>query len=275
MRYFIDTLSYLFVKGKGKRFLAFFSFALVPSVILAYGLRTDLILKNLFDTPTYNNWPELFFAYFPSKRSFSTIFVALIVFVLSTACISGAVIRHFRVGDFSPKQLGKSFNDYAFPAFLYTAMNLMIYFVAYLLYSFFAYMWYTITSPKAYVALSILSLIAISCAVLYIVSSITTWLPSMCIKGVYSPNSLSTAFYQSRGKQKLFLPGHFFVIFILMITGLISYFVSKVWYVSWIINAVGFAFSYTFSIIFIITAYFGESGLPREDLKVNPYKRRY
>lgn len=272
MRYYIDTLSYLFVRGKGKRFLAFFAFALVPSLILAYGLRTEAVLKNLFANPVYHNWSELFLAYFPSKRSFTTIFVGLIVFVLSTACISGAVIRHFRVGDFSAKQIGKSFNDYALPAFLYTAMNLITYFVAYVLYSLFAYMWYTLTSPSAYIALTIISFFVILSVLLYGVSSITTWLPLMCIKGVYTPNSLSAAFYQSRGKQKYFLPGHIFATLILMITGVISYFVSKIWYVSWIINAVGFAFSYTFSIIFIITAYFGESGLPREDLKVNPYK---
>ena len=274
MRYLKDTFLYLFVYGKGKRFLLMFLSTLLPSALFAYGIRAELLFVNVISPPDYKNWGELWLSYFSPSYSYVAIILGIFVSVLATACIMGTTIRYFRVGTSSPKQFFRSFNDYALPSLLYSGMNILIYAVAYTLYTLFAFMWYNFTSPIAYAVLSYIVFFGLAILVIYIMSSLTLWLPFMCIKGIYSHNALSTAFYQSRSKQKMFLPGHFAVGIILLATALISYLVSNIWYIAWIIDTVGYSVAYTVSLIFITTAYFGENSLPREDFGVSPYKKR-
>ena len=275
MRYLKDTFSYLFIRGKGKRFAILFLFALIPSAMLAYGVRSETFLVNLISPPVYENWADVLLSYFPSTYGLISAALGVICSIIATACIMGAVIRHFRVGDFSVGQISRSFNDYALPAVFYTAMCVAIYAVAFIVYSLFAYMWYCLTSAVAYAVLSVIALIILASVTVYCMSSLTMWLPLMCVKGIYSHNALSSAFYQSRSKQKFFLPGHITIALIVLCSSVISYFVSDIWYASWIVDSIGYAIAYAFSLIFITTAFFGENRLPREDVGVSPYKRRF
>lgn len=265
----------MFIRGRGKRFAVLFLFSLVPSAMLAFGVRAEIFIANIVSPPDYANWGGLVMSYFPSPYGFISLALGILCSFISTACLMGAVIRHFRVGDFSVGQISRSFNDYALPSVFYTAMSIALYAAAFVIYSLFAYMWYRFTVPVAYTVLSFVFLFIIAAVLVYVMSSLTLWLPLMCVKGIYSPNALTDAFYRSRSKQKMFFPGHALVALIVLCTAIISYFVSKIWYVSWIIDSIGYAIAYTFSLIFITTAFFGENSLPREDVGVSPYKRRF
>jgi uncharacterized membrane protein len=95
----------------------------------------------------------------------------------------------------------------------------------------------------------------------------------MAVRGIYKRKALSTAFYQSRGKQKYFFAGYLFTSIIFIVTAAVASLATKIWYISFIVSTVGCALAYAFSVTYITVTYFAENKLPREDLEKSPYKR--
>lgn len=275
MQYLKESLRYIFVQGKGKHLLLLLLFGIVPSALFGYALPAEKILLNVISPPEYSWWGELWLSHTIGYRGLVNSGIAILLLFVTTACMCSIIVKHFRIGTFGMPSVLTASNDYFLPCLIYTLSNVIAYLFAYTLYTVFAYMWYIYFSPVAYAILCCISLVAIGFALFYYVSSIVLWLPTMTIKGLRGKTAFTTAIYQTRGKQKKLLPGKFFIVLLLTACTLISYFFSKIWYISWIINTVFYAFAYVYSIVHIIIVYFGENYLPREDLARSPYKRRY
>ena len=272
MQYLKDSLKYIYVNGAGKRFSCLFFISLFPATALAFAFPIDRLILNIYFPPQYSDWASVWLSYFNGIKSFISLLIGIVASTISTTVICGALIRHFRIGNFSTGKIIRSFNDYFFAAILYTLTLLVVFTFSLTVYTVFQYMWYTTLNPIAYKVVSTITLLIILLGLCFLLGSITLWLPSMCIKGIYK-KSMGQAFYQSRTKQKKFFPGILFVAIVLLVTTIISALVTKVWYISLIINAIGYAIAFSFFIVHMMITYFGENKLPREDLYSNPYNK--
>ena len=270
MRYLKQTMQYLFVYGRGKRYLLLFLVCLFPAAMFAFGFSMENVIGNFIAPPAYHSWGELWLSYFPGGWMFFSLLLGTITIVLSSACIIGAAIRHFRIGVFTMQQLTGSFNDYFLPSVWYTLFHVVLCAMAYTLFTVFAYMYYVFLTHMAYTVLCFVTGIIFLAGVTYIVSSVSLWYPGMCIKGDYTPAFFFRSFYNSRVKQKYFLPGHILSFSLLIVTAIVAYFTRGVWYVPEIVTTIGIAAAFAFSIVYVTVVYFGENCLPREDLN-----RRY
>ena len=276
MRYLKETLRYIFAQGKGKHFGLLFLFSLLPAALLAHAVPIEIFLSNLISPPDYQWWGELWMAHLDcGYRSIFSIVVALLLTFVTTACICRMVIRHFRIGKLSFPNILNSANDNFLACLSYGLAKMGIYLVAYTIFTLFEYLWYSTCSYVVFIVLTSITAVVLLIPVIYITSSFTLWLPTMMIKGLHGKNAFTTALYQSRGKQKLFLPGKIFIVLLFVVSMILSYFFAKIWYVSWIINTVFYAVAYAFTLCHLVVVYFGENLLPREDLRKKPYTRRY
>ena len=212
---------------------------------------------------------------FHGGLGFASIGIGLVCAILAIALTMGALIRHFRVGDFSVKQISSTINDYVLPSAVHTFSATVFATFVYTVFTLFQYMWHSNLHEKSYVALSFITLFVLVAGFVYVSSALTVWLPFMCVKGVYNVNAFTASFYMSRTKQRRFLPGHIVIALLLLATALVSHYASDVWYVKWIVDSIGYAVSISFCVCYSTIVYFGENRLPREDLNVSPYHRRY
>ena len=270
MRYLKQTMQYLFVYGRGKRFLLLFLVCLLPAAMFSFGFSAENVIGNFLSPPEYHSWGELWLSYFHGGWMFFSLLLGTITLVLASACIIGAAIRHFRIGVFTLQQLASSFNDYFLPSVWYTLFHVVLSVLSYTLFTVLAYMYYVFLSPTAYSVLCFITAFILLVGWVYIVSSLSLWYPGMCIKGDYTPTFFFHSFYNSRVKQKYFLPGHILSFSLLIVTAIVAYFTRGVWYVPEIVTTIGIAAAFAFSIVYVTVVYFGENCLPREDLN-----RRY
>lgn len=274
MHYLKETLSYILIKGKGLRFLAVISVLLIPSAMIAFGLSAGTFFTNLVYKPDFRTFGDAWLGFFASPLKMVSVAIGAIAISVSFACLIGVIITHFRTGKFSLKYVGRSFNDYFLPSFLHTLFFILNFLLNYTLFTLLVFTWNKYVSGAAYTALGFVTGVVFIGLFDYILSSLTIWLPTMCIKGGYGAKALSEAFYKSRSKQRLFLPTHLLITLVLLATGAISCFASNVWYVSFIIDTIGYAAALGLYLVYCFVAYFYENGLPREDLAGGPYKRR-
>lgn len=274
MRYLKETLDYILIKRKGLRFLAIIIVLLLPSAMIAYGLSAGKFFQNLINEPAFNTFGEVWLGFFASPFKMISVAIGAITVSVSFACLIGVIITHFRVGKFSLKFVGKSFNDYFLPSFLHTIFFIFDFVINYTLFTLLVFAWSKYANGVAYSVLGFITGAIFLSAFLYVLSSLTIWLPTMSIKGGYGIKTFTDAFYKSRTKQRLFLPTHILIALVLLITGLISYFVSNIWYVSWIVDTIGYAAALGLYLTYCFVVYFYENGLQREDLAGGPYKRR-
>lgn len=276
MKYLKQTLRYLFIESKGKHFLILLFISLVPAAAIAVCMPAERFIANVVDAPAYKNWAEAFCAYFRGDIvSGVCIPLGIILSIVTTSVIISIIIGNFRIGTFSLPSVLRATNDNFFPSVLFIGSTVLNWTVFFILYTLLSFMWYYIAIRVVFIVFSAITMAILVIIMLYIESSFTLWLPIMAIKGLRGKSAFTTAVYQSRGKQKYFLPGHLFSCLITVVTVILAYFLAKVWYVSFVISALGYAFSSLFGIVFSIIAYFGENYLPREDLNRSPYKRRF
>ena len=274
MRYLKETLDYILVKGKGIRFLSVFIVLLIPSAMIAYGLPAEKFFANLIHEPNYANFGETWLSFFTSPLTIVSVAVGLLFAATAFACVIGVIITHFRVGTFSLKYVGRSLNDYFVPAIAHSLFFIVDFIVNYTIFALLIFIWHKYANGVTYTVLGFVSGAILLSVFVYILSSLTVWLPTMSIKGDYGLKTFTDSFYKSRSKQKYFLPTHIFITLILLAMGAISHFVHGPWYVSLIIDSIGYAACLTLYIVYCFVVYFNENGLPREDLVGSPYKRR-
>lgn len=271
MRYIKESFKYIFINGKGAHFICLFFISLIPAALLAHAFPAENFVLNIFYPPEYQNWAEVWLSYFKVPSSFVALIVGFITCVIAMAGLCGALINHFRIGDLKLNKIFHSFNDYFFPAILYSLTILIVFATTFTLYTLLAYLWYIFESVIAYEVLSVISLFVLAILTIYITSSLTLWLPTMCIKGAYK-NSFFQAFSQAQSKQKSFLPSKVIAALIIAVTAILSALVTKVWFVSWIITSIGYACAFAYVIISITITYFDENKIPRDC--GHPYKWR-
>lgn len=267
-----STFAYLFKRGRGKHFLFVFLTALAPSAAFGYGVRTDAFLVNTVGRKGVANFGKLWMSHFGEKHCLAGILIGCATSLLATAIIVGMLVRHFRTADFKIKYVAYSINDYFVPVILNGMTITSIALVSFTLYVLISMLWNAVLSSGAAIALSLVFLAIIGTGAFYAVSSLTLWLPMMCIKGDYSPAALSRAFYKSRDNQKYFFPAYVGAMLVILVVMIVTYFVNVSW-VSWLAHTLGYAWIYTFMTVFAVVTYFDTERLPREDLKVSPYKR--
>lgn len=272
MKYLKNTLKYIYVNGFGKRFLCLFFISLFPAVALAFAFPIERLILNIFYPPQFDGWSSMWLSYFNGKGSLIAMPIGIAASTISTTIICGALIRHFRIGNFSTGKIIRSFNEYFFAAIIYTLTIAAFFIFSLTLYTLFQYMWYANLKLVAYKVISTITLFVIVTGMSLLLGSLTLWLPSMCIKGNFK-KSIGLSFYQSRTKQKEFLPGIFFVFIVVTVMTIISALATKAWYVSLIVDAVGYAVAFSFFIVHMMITYFEENKLPREDLHPNPYNK--
>ena len=271
MRYIKESFKYIFVNGKGAHFICLFFITLIPSALLARAVPIEKFVLNIFYPPEYSNWAELWLSYFNVPSSFIMLIFGYLTSVIAIAGLCGALINHFRIGDLKLNKIIHSFNDYFLPAALYSFTIVIVFTTTFTIYTLLAYLWYIFESVIAYEILTAITLFAFAILTMYITSSLTLWLPTMCIKGTYK-NSFVQAFSQAQSKQKFFLPNKIIIFLIVSVTAILSALVAKVWFVSWIINSIGYACAFSYVIISITIIYFDENKLPRDC--GHPYKWR-
>ncbi|HKL73917.1 MAG TPA: hypothetical protein VJ903_03395 [Clostridia bacterium] len=277
MKYLTLTFDYLFKRGKGKHFLVFSLFALLPSAVLAYFFpASDLVsLFANYNTVSLASYGSLWLNIYSQTPWSLTALIC--TFVLSGFChasICSIITRHFRVNDFSIPKIFHSMNENFFPAITVLVFVYLLILIVHSIGCLFIFLWFSLSNKILGLVLAAIFQILSIMGAVYIKSALTLWLPIMSFNGLPMRRAISTAFYKSRSFQKQVFVSSLIPILFSLCLCIGAYFVSHIWYISWILNTI----AYLFSVVVIITLDFVTfcevEGVSREDLLQSPYKRR-
>lgn len=269
MKYFNQTLAYLFKYGRGRRFLILFLLAVLPSAAIAYAFPLSDFVSFIadFGSITYRDFPSMWKDAFNfDLYSLIALAAAFVLFVLFTAYSATVITRSIRVGEFGLTKIINSVNENFFPAVAVTVFYFVTIFVAHNLFILLAFLFVHVKSRVFGTVLAALFLILICVAVTYFFSALTLWLPTMSFSGQYVTKAFVNAFYKSRNYQRYFFLPSVVVTAVLAAFAFVAHFAASVWYVKWIINTLGFALSYTFALSFSAICYCDTESITREDM---------
>jgi hypothetical protein len=277
MKYLKLTLNYLFIKGKGKHFLIFALFALLPSAVFAYFFPISNFIGVFANYSTFNitNYGTLWLSiYSHTTWAFVAFICTLILFGFSYASISSIITRHFRVNDFSIPKFSNSINENFFPAL---TVVISLYILAILLHTIgclFIFLWLALQNRILGLLLAGFCEIICLIGVAYWFSAFTLWLPIRSFNGLKMFKAMSTAYDKSRNFQAGVFISTLIPLIICSVLFAVAYMVNSIWYLSWLINTI----SYIFGVVVILTlsyvTFCEVEGVSREDLLQSPYKRR-
>lgn len=268
MKYFKDTIAYLFRYGKGRRFLTLFLLSLIPTASLAYAhpfsAYTDFLFG--FVDGNYPNFSALWLDTF-RHDAYSLIGLALsfVLFVPFTAYVAKIITRSIRVGEFGLTKIISSVNENFFPA---VTVITFYFFSAFLFHNLFILLAFLFLQIKARVfglILTVAVFIGLSMLLFYIWSSMTLWLPTMSFSGQYVTKAFLGSFSNAKSYQKTFFIPRIIIFAFLALVSLGVRFIN-VWYVQWIINTLCLALIYTFIVPFSAVAYCDSRSITREDM---------
>jgi len=276
MGFFSKTFNYLFVHDKGKRFLLFSLFALLPCAAFAYFYPAGRFIGwffNYVSVSRQSSWASLWVNIFyirPLEYLYVAAAIVLTVFLLSG--MTTVIIRPLRIGKFTVPKMSTLLGENLFPAIHTTAFIVISVLVTHTLSTFFLYLW-TFFPNTLGLILSIVTIFTFTFTAVYTYAAMTLWLPVMSMTGLSGVRALGTALACSRGHVGAFFGG-FLVMFSLILVGaVISYFTAFIWWIGFIVTAL----SYTVVTVFCIThstlAYFEAESITREDLVRSPYLR--
>lgn len=271
------TLEYVFVKQKGKHFLTFLLFAIMPALVLSYIFPPShyiAIFAN-YNTPNFANFGRLWLPLFDHPIWTLVIFVCgLLMLVFAIAAINSIIMRHFRVNDFSLPQLFISTDENFFPSF---AIALTAIILALLLHTFnclFILLWYSLRSSVLGLTLSITSVLLLLITGLYMWASLTMWLPIMSFNGIPVFKALQLSFAKSQNyHKKMFLTNFTIASFGLIFT-IAAWLCRSITPIRILLDACVYIMYITLSIPATFITYCDVEGIKREDLIQSPYKRR-
>lgn len=277
MKYLRLTLDYLFKRNKGKPFLVFASFALLPSAVLAYFFPLSNLIGIFanYNTFAFANFGSLWLnIYDHSSWAFVGLICTFVLYGFCYSCICAIITRHFRVNDFSIPKIFNSINEYFFPSLAVVVSLYILILVLHTVGCIFIYLWFSLPNKLAGIIVALATELLLILLAIYISAALTLWLPIMSFNGLPMFKAMSTAFYKSRSFQKQAFACALIPLSITFVFSALAYFVSKYWYITWILNTAG----YIFSVVVIITLNFVTfcevEGVSREDLLQSPYKRR-
>jgi hypothetical protein len=276
MKYLNLTFDYLFKRGKGKHFLVFAMFALIPCAVMAYFFPASKLvgLFTNYNTVTFTSYGAIWLNIFSHTRlSLIAAICSFILFGFCCASICSIITRHFRVNDFSIPKVFHSMNENFFPALTVIVFVYLLILIMHSIGCLFIYLWFSLSTKVIGLILAIIFELLCILVGVYIISALTLWLPIMSFNGLPMFRAMSTAFYKSRSFQKHVFVGTLFPIIVTLCVCIVAYFI-QIWYISWILNT----FAYIFAVVVIITLDFVTfcevEGVSREDLLQSPYKRR-
>lgn len=277
MKYLNLTFDYLFKRGKGKHFLVFSLFALLPSAVMAYFFPASNLIGLFanYNTVTLTSYGSLWLnIYSQTSWAIVAVICSFILYGFCYSSICSIITRHFRVNDFSIPKIFHSMNENFFPALTVLVFVYLLILIMHSIGCLFIYLWFSLANKIAGLILAVSFELLCILGGIYIISALTLWLPIMSFSGLPMFKAMSTAFYKSRSFQKDVFVGSLIPVLFALCLCIASYFVSKLWYISWILNT----FAYIFVIVVIITLDFVTfcevEGVSREDLIQSPYKRR-
>ena len=268
MNFLQQTMKYLFVEGKGKRFFLLWLFLLPACVLVGFFFPTsvypDLFAK--FQTgysPTFSAlWYDSFNC---SGWSFLSLGIAIILFVFGGGYICAIVTRHIRVGKLTFPNFFRAVNNTFFPALAVTFFFLLVTTVAHVLFVVQAYIWLQLSSRVLGLVMSILFFVLILIGMAYLLCSTTLWLPTMIFSGQYVFQALSVAFYKSRNHQRKFFLPCLIAVAIAIGVGVAGHFITP-WYVGRLLHVFVYSIVLTIAVVFSFISYCEAESVRREDL---------
>ncbi len=271
------TFDYLFRRGKGKHFLVFALFALLPSAVMAFFLPASNLVGLFanYSTVALKNYGTLWLTLFSHARWAPIALISsFILYGFCYASMCAMITRHFRVNDFSIPKIFHSMNEYFFPALTVLVFVCLLILIMHTVGCLFIYLWFSLPSKIAGLVLGIVSELLVIAGGIYVIAALTLWLPTMAFNGLPMIRAMSTAFYKSRTFQKKAFSCTLIPALISICLCIAAYFAGRAWYITWILNTL----SYLFCIVVLVTLDFVTfcevEGIPREDLLQSPYKRR-
>ncbi len=268
MKYFSQTLAYLFRYGKGRRFITIFLISLVPSALLAYAFPVAEYFRFFFgfSSSSYPDFGSMWLDTFnhDTKRLVS-LAISVVLLVLTTAYLTTVITRSIRVGEFRLTHIIHSINDNFFPASVVILFYFFTAFVAHNLFILLAYLFYQIKVKVFGLVLSILVFLGVVALLIYLWSAITLWVPTMSFSGQYVTKAFVTSFYKSRSFQRYFFLPALVVTAGVIVLSLVTYFATSLFYLGWVLNTIIYALTYTFILTFGPISYCDTEGITRED----------
>lgn len=276
MKYIYLTLQYLFKLDKGKRFLFLMLFALPPCLALAYFFP----ITGYFDwfisyTGNYTSYPELWLSLMNrNSLQIGLLILGYILLVISISAITTIIIRSLRIGKFQVKSLFYLINENFFPALYLITFFIISLILFQSLICLFLFLWQTLPGITLGFILSIaITLIGLVLMTLGY-SNMVLWLPIMSINGLRPLPALGTSYSKNNTTKKSVFVAYLLAIVFVLMMGYLSYTFKNAWYLSWIINAISYAFMTIYFSTLSILAFFDIEGITREDLVKRPYLRR-
>lgn len=276
MKYFYLTLQYIFKLDRGKRFVFLMLFALPASLTLAH----------FFPITGYFQW---FVNYSADYTTYSTLWLSLMnrstfqvgllilgyaLLIMAVSAITTIIIRSVRIGKFQVKSLFYLINENFFPAFYLITFFILSLILFQSLVCLFLFLWQILPGVVLGYVLSLLITLIGLILVTWAFSNLVLWLPIMSINGLKPFPAIGTAYSKNNTTKKNFFVAYILAIVFLLIIGFVSYLFNKIWYISWIIDALNYAFLTVYFATLSILAYFDIEGITREDLVRKPYLRR-
>lgn len=276
MKYLYLSLQYLLKIDKGKRFLTLLIFALPSCLALAYYFPITGYLEWLINyTGSYSSYSELWLSLVERDTfKLGLLVLGCILLIFSISSITTLTIRSVRVGKMQVNNIFFLINENFFPSFF-----MMVFFIVSLLLlqsaiCLFLFLWQTIPSFIISYILSIIVLLLGILLIIFICSRMALWLPLMSINGLRPFNALGTSFSKTHPHKKSLFSAYFFLIIIVVTLGFVALFLSYLWYLKWLINALNYTIVTVLFVVTSILAYFDIEQIAREDLTKRPYLRR-
>lgn len=276
MKYIFLTLQYLFRLDNGKRFIYLLLFALPACLVIAYYFPITGYFEWFFNyTGDYTSYTQLWLSLLERDTlKIGILFAGYILLILSVSTIVTTVIRSLRIGKFQIKSIFYLMNENFFPA-----LYLMTFFILSLLLfqsiiCLFLFLWQNLESFLLSYLLSLSFTIICLIGVAFIYSGLTLWLPIMSINGLKPFKAMGVSYTKSHKARWQLFVAVIIPLAVIIAIGFISFLFRNIWYISWALNALNYAFSTVYFTSLAILSYFEIENITREDLVKRPYLRR-
>lgn len=274
MRYFRQTLQYLFAFDKGIRFIKLLLIALPAAAAIGYYFPITGYLE-WFASFTENGfatygemWLQLV-----SKDSLQLLILiaGYILLIAAISAICTLIMRSIRLGKFQFKSIFFLINENVFPGFFIATFLLVSLLSYHSLICLFLFLWQKVLLKTAALIVSIITMLLGLTLLMLAYSTQALWLPIMAYYGVRSGKALGLSISKGRAHIPQLFMCYMFLLMVVLGLGLLCMLIRSAWYVTWIINSLSYAFAIVYIVTLSMVSFFDIEGIPREDLAKKPY----
>ncbi len=246
-------------------------FAIVPAILFAYALPVFRLFGIIKQTEAIS-FGRLWITYFHHWHILVVLVVGFLLCALSSAFISSTLTYHMRIGQLGLPNFFSAINNDFFPCLVRTASIVVALIVHYSFFILMDSLWNAILVPIAAIIVSAITFAALCLLLVYIVSSLSTWLPTMVITGQSPLNALRSSFLSVKHAQKSFFVFYLIIVAMELASAVIAFYLTTP-LIAFIISALTNALAMIFAHVFWFIAYFHENNLKRADLDISSFKR--